>query len=368
MANNNINIVSNSSNNYQFFLFSCWDRAIQNTLLSFFKKNNYDAIFILADSFVNKHYLPQFLSWLKEESVSVNSIAITSLEKNKNLSTCQLIYQKMLSLNLSRKTLFINFGGGIISDLGGFVASTYKRGVDFINIPTSLLAMVDASIGGKVGIDLGENKNSIGLFINPKLVLINLSFLRTLPRRELFNGWAEVIKHGLIHDKDFFESVTQKTPDLFNEKELMQIIKKSCEIKYFYVKDDEHDSGKRQLLNFGHTVGHALESYFVSSSHALKHGEAVLWGILIESHISNLMGVLSDKEYFLIKEKLEEFGLVKINFNNLDLDRIKLFLLNDKKNQSSKIIFNLIKKIGEVEYGHVLDLSKLDKSINTFKD
>lgn len=366
MANNNINIVSNSSNNYQFFLFSCWDRAIQNTLLSFFKKNNYDAIFILADSFVNKHYLPQFLSWLKEESVSVHSIAITSLEKNKNLLTCQLIYQKMLSLNLSRKTLFINFGGGIISDLGGFVASTYKRGVDFINIPTSLLAMVDASIGGKVGVDFGEHKNAVGLFINPKLVLINLSFLRTLPRRELFNGWAEIIKHGLIHDKDFFRLVTQKAPDLFNEKELMQIIKKSCEIKYFYVKNDERDSGKRQLLNFGHTIGHALESYFLSSPKVLKHGESIFWGMLIEAHISNLMGVLSDKEYFFIKEKFEKFELVKVDFNSLDLNKLKSFILNDKKNQSSKIVFNLIKKIGEVEYGHILDLSKLDKALNAF--
>lgn len=364
---NQINIKSKELDKYSIYFSFAFDTESANLLTSLIKENNYESVFILVDSNVSEKHLPALLKILKDEAIKFNYFSLVSSEENKNLGTCQRVYEKMLALNLGRKTLFINFGGGIISDLGGFVASTYKRGLDFINIPTSLLAMVDASIGGKVGIDLKENKNAIGLFINPKLLLVNLSLLETLPKRELFNGWAEVIKHGLIHDRDFFELVAQKTPDLFDDEELMQIIKKSCEIKYFYVKNDEHDLGKRQLLNFGHTIGHALESYFISSSNELKHGEAVLWGMLIESFISNLMGVLPDEEYFLIKEKLEQFGLVKVDFNNLDLNRMKSFLLNDKKNQKSKIIFNLIKKIGEVEYGQILDLPKLDQAINAFK-
>lgn len=365
---NQINIKSKELDKYSIYFTFDFDTESSNLLTSFIKENKYESVFILVDSNVCQKHLPSLLKILKNESIKFDYFSLVSLEAIKNLESCQLVYKKMLALNLSRKTLFINFGGGIISDLGGFVASTYKRGVDFINIPTSLLAMVDASIGGKVGVDLAENKNSIGLFINPKLLLVNLSLLETLPKRELFNGWAEVIKHGLIHDKDFFNLATQTSPDLLSEQELIQIIKKSCEIKYFYVKDDEHDSGKRQLLNFGHTVGHALESYFLKSANPLKHGEAVLWGMLIESYVSNLMGILSDEEYFLIKKEFEKFGLIKIDFNNLSLDKIKPFLLNDKKNHNNKIIFNLIKKIGEVEYGQILDLSKLDEAISTFKN
>jgi len=362
-----LNIKSSKLDNYKICFFSNWNQICSSFLVSFIKKNQYESVFILVDNKIKDKHLDLLLSLLKKSNITVNFLSIVSSEQRKTLGTCQLVYKKMLSLNLGRKTLFINFGGGVISDLGGFVASTYKRGIDFINLPTSLLAMVDASIGGKLGIDYLENKNAIGLFANPKLVLINLEFLKTLPKRELLNGWAEMIKHGLIDDRVFFDLILSKKPTDFTKQELIKDIQWSCEIKYKYVCNDEYDLKERQLLNFGHTVGHALESYFLSSKTKLKHGEAVLWGMLIESRISNLMEVLLDQDYELIKDRIESFGLRKINLEKLDFNKLQSFLFNDKKNQQSKIIFNLIRKIGQIEYGQTLDLSILKKALKNLK-
>lgn len=354
--------------NHIIKLFSGWDRQQTTFLRSFLDKNKYEAIFIFSDEFFSTTQLP-LLKTVFGARLPLFSFCLKSGEDIKNLEQAEVIYDEMFALNLNRKTLFVNFGGGTISDLGGFVASTYKRGLDFINLPTSLLAMVDASIGGKVGVNFNKNKNGLGLFVEPKLVLINVEYLETLPKEEFLSGWGELVKHGLIHDEAFFNLVLSKSPMEFTQQELVEIISRSLEIKNYYVKDDRFDDGARQLLNFGHTIGHALEVYYSvakDTKHSLKHGEAVLWGCLIESLISKLMGVLSDKKYLEIKNKILSLDLMSLELAKIDLKELELLLKKDKKNRGDEIIFNLIKDIGQVEWGQSLDLSVMKRAFNQF--
>ena len=363
-----LNIESKQLENYSIKFFSQERDRFFSSLLSFIQDHHYESVFILTDKKVGRLYIQDFLNFFNKQDIKVNNFIFKGSEKNKNLKSCQKIYSYLADLKLGRNFLFINLGGGVVSDLGGFVASTYKRGVDFINIPTSLLAMVDASIGGKLAVDLLANKNLVGAFVNPKLVLINIDFLKTLSKREFLNGWMEVIKHGIISDEKYLKLVLSKKPVEFSDEELFKIVKESCLIKYSFVKEDEYDFGKRQLLNFGHTIGHALESFYLDEKTSLKHGEAVAWGILIESYISNINGFLSKEDFIFIKRSLANFGLRTIDLESLSVQKLNNFLLNDKKNKNKKIIFNLIKNISEIETRAIIKESDLKRGILFIKE
>ena len=245
-------------------------------------------IFILVDENTETNCLPLFLQELETES-TIEIIEIESGEENKNLETCTGVWNALTELGADRKSLILNLGGGVITDLGGFVASTFKRGISFVNIPTTLLSMVDASVGGKTGVDLGVLKNQIGLFSDPKMVLIDPRYLQTVTDRELRSGVAEIIKYGLTYDVKLWDSI--KLIEDLNYNTLNGLIHRSIEIKNNVVLEDPKEAGVRKVLNFGHTLGHAIESYFLKSDikENLTHGEAIAIGMITETYISEVL-------------------------------------------------------------------------------
>ncbi len=247
---------------------------------SFLLNNNPSAIFIIVDSNTQEYCLPRMLPQLITNS-QVEIIEMEDGEENKNIDTCTGIWDALSELGADRKCLIINLGGGVVTDLGGFIASTYKRGVKYINIPTTLLAMVDASVGGKTGVDLGYLKNQIGVISQPEMVLIDSTYLETLSPAEMRSGLAEILKHGLIADQLYWQKAT-KLENLTSE-DLDDLIKRSVEIKTRVVTEDPREENIRKTLNFGHTFGHAIESYFLShpTKSKILHGEAVAGGMVI---------------------------------------------------------------------------------------
>jgi 3-dehydroquinate synthase len=249
------------------------------------KENKYSNIFIIVDTNTNEFCLPKFLPLL-ETDLTIEIIEFEAGEINKNIETCIEVWKVLTELGADRKTLIINIGGGVVTDLGGFVASTFKRGVDFIHIPTTLLSMVDASVGGKNGVDLGNLKNQIGVINTPKMVLVDTNYLETVPQNEMRSGLAEMLKHGLIFDKAYWESFLDIKAIDFNQ--LDSLIYRSVEIKNIIVMQDPTEKNIRRSLNFGHTLGHAIEGYFLENENktTLLHGEAIAAGMILESYIS----------------------------------------------------------------------------------
>jgi 3-dehydroquinate synthase len=251
-------------------------------------------------------------------------------------------------LGADRKSIILNLGGGVITDLGGFIAATFKRGIDFINIPTTLLAMVDASVGGKNGVDIGVLKNQIGTITNPKMVVIETEFLSTLPQRQMRSGLAEMLKHGLIADQEYwnlFQDLSQ-----LDLSDLDALIHKAIVIKNQIVQQDPTENGIRKALNFGHTLGHAIESYFLENhtKSALLHGEAIAVGMILESYLSLEQNLIHPENYLQIKNTLKSlFGTVEISDN--DRNSICELLIHDKKNEYGKVQFVLLDGIGNVK-------------------
>jgi 3-dehydroquinate synthase len=251
------------------------------------KETKYSNLFIITDSNTNNYCLHKFLPYL-ETDLTIEIIEFEAGEINKNIDTCIEIWKVLTELGADRKSLVINLGGGVVTDLGGFVASTFKRGVDFIHIPTTLLSMVDASVGGKTGVDLGNLKNQIGVINIPLMVLIDTQYLETVPQNEMRSGLAEMLKHGLIFDKNYWEQFLDISTIDFSD--LDQLIHRSVAIKNEIVMQDPTEKNIRKALNFGHTLGHAIESYFLENDNktTLLHGEAIAIGMIVESHISLL--------------------------------------------------------------------------------
>lgn len=311
-------------------------------LKKYLKEKNDNSIFILVDENTEKYCLPLFLEKIKM-NFAFFTLKIRSGEIYKNLDTCQKLWQKLANFGADRKSLLLNLGGGVITDLGGFVAASYKRGIDFINIPTTLLAMVDASVGSKTGIDFGNLKNQIGFFADPKMVLIDENFIETLPKRQVISGMAEIIKYGLSYDKNFWDYL--KKHHLEN---IAHLIHRSIQIKNEIVLQDKTESHLRKVLNFGHTLGHAVESYFLESKEkpTLTHGEAIAIGMIGACFISQKYSEnFSLKEADTIKKFIKNiFG--NITMNPSEYPKILDFLKHDKKNIKGEIRFVLIEKIG----------------------
>ncbi len=293
---------------------------------------HYSQIFVLADENTRQHCLPYFL----EQTGLSNKIILTEIksgEGEKTLSTCEKIWQSMLAAKLDRKALVVNLGGGVIGDMGGFCAATWKRGIDFVQIPTTLLSMTDAAIGGKTGIDFHGIKNTIGVFQQPKAVFVDRFFLKTLPDRELRSGFAEVIKHAMIGDSELgrrlSEGVTSSHP--LTSPNWLDILQKSIAVKVCIVQEDPLEKGLRMLLNFGHSIGHALESWFLETSEPLTHGEAIYIGMICEAF-------LAKNEHLQIK--VRELGQNVFTHRNIDLTTfpaIWKLLQQDKKNSSGTV-------------------------------
>ncbi|MEX0289469.1 MAG: 3-dehydroquinate synthase [Flavobacteriaceae bacterium] len=306
---------------------------------------NYSRIFILVDENTHHHCLSIFMAKL-EGNYHYEIIEIEAGEEHKNIDTCTSVWEALSELDGDRKSLLINLGGGVITDLGGFVASAFRRGIHFINIPTTLLAMVDASIGGKTGVDLGMLKNQIGVINQPQMVLIASEFLRTLERRQLQSGFAEMLKHGLIRDSKYWENLKQ----LNGFDTLDRPIYDSVVIKNDIVLQDPTEEHLRKILNFGHTLGHAIETHFLSGERGevLLHGEAIAIGMILEGFLSfKLTGLPEPQLEDLKSTMLERYK--KVSFTYEDVEQIVSLLKFDKKNSHGRINFVLLSAIGETE-------------------
>lgn len=323
-------------------------------------ERSYSQVFVLVDENTEKHCLPLLTKTLFDVKV----IKISSGEVNKNKESLQFIWDQLLLNNADKQSVLINLGGGVIGDIGGFAAATYKRGIDFINVPTTLLAMVDSSIGGKLGIDYQGIKNAIGMIKNPSSVFVYTEFLKTLPERELLNGFAEIIKHGLIADEEYWELIAQvKTLDV---ESLSSFIHGSIKVKTRIVKKDPNEEGLRKVLNFGHTVGHAIESYSLQhDKNPLKHGEAVAIGMICEAYLSKEHNGLSGRDLRAIGEViLKHFP--KYSLRNIFSKEVIVYMRQDKKNSNDTINFTLLKRIGKAGFDYACSDAQIAVALNYY--
>ncbi|HEX5744413.1 MAG TPA: 3-dehydroquinate synthase [Candidatus Saccharimonadales bacterium] len=313
---------------------------------SIYDLERYSRIFIVTDDTVKPMFLDALSSSLPAKPAS---LTLPAGEKHKDIDTVGRIWTAMHEAGCDRKSLVINLGGGVIGDIGGFAASTYMRGVDFLNIPTTLLAQVDASVGGKTGFNFDGIKNLVGTISQPVGIVIDTDTLASLPERELTAGFAEIIKHGAISDAAYFDKVVARRPTEYSPEALADIIAESCRIKAAVVHDDETEAGKRKLLNFGHTVGHAVEALSHQTDKPLLHGEAISIGMMAEADISARLGRLPAEDLERLRQALTDAGL-PVSVRGLDPDDIREKMRSDKKNTGGRLNFTLLDGIGRASY------------------
>lgn len=327
-------------------------------LAKFVKQGHYSRFFILTDENTGVHCLPV----IKEQLESMDNfdiIEINAGEESKDIDFCIGIWKMLIDFGADRQSLLINLGGGVISDMGGFAASTFKRGIDFVHVPTTLLSQVDASVGGKTGIDIDSIKNIIGTFTQPKAVFIAYEFLKTLPARQILSGTAEMLKHGLIMDAAYWDLL--KSSDLATPAP--ELIYRSVEIKNKVVLEDPTEKGLRKSLNFGHTIGHAVETNsLINDDLSLSHGEAIAIGMICEAYLSH-------KKCGLSSEDLNEIVTVINNLYpryplaNADTATLLALMLKDKKNQNGKINCTLLTHIGQCSLDNICTEAELCESL-----
>jgi 3-dehydroquinate synthase len=324
-------------------------------------ERSYSKVFVLVDQNTEKYCLPGLTKYLFD----IKLIRIQSGEQNKNLQTAQHIWDELLRQNADRNSVLINLGGGVVGDIGGFCASTYKRGMDYINVPTTLLAMVDSSIGGKTGIDYNGLKNVIGVISQPKAIYINPDLLHSLHKDELLNGFAEIIKHGLILDKTYFEKITKTGFDDWSK--IGALIYGSIKLKLDVVRKDPTEKSYRKILNFGHTVGHAIEAYsLMKDKKPLKHGEAVAIGMICEAYLSKVLLDLSNKDLRQISDFISRY-FSKYSLRTILSPELINIMRQDKKNeQDDEINFTLLKKIGKGSVNHICTETQITAALNYY--
>ncbi|MGA9269064.1 MAG: 3-dehydroquinate synthase, partial [Lutimonas sp.] len=332
---------------------------ISVNIQAFFNSSDYDKVAVLVDENTRFHCLPLVVRVIKPTDI----IEIESGEEKKTLDTCMRIWKEITDNHYERKSLLVNLGGGVIGDMGGFCAATYKRGIDFINIPTTLLSQVDASVGGKLGIDFLGFKNHIGVFELPRKVFIDTKFLKTLPERELRSGFAEVIKHCLIADKDYWEIESNED---FKDQNWSDIVNHSVKVKNKVVEEDPFEKGRRKILNFGHTIGHAIESYFLQKDEQrLLHGEAIAAGMICEAYLSEKFCNLPESSVKSIENYIiKTFGWIRISKE--DIDEIAKLCLQDKKNEKGIINFSLLEEIGNSVFNVGIEQDEIRKVMQLY--
>lgn len=324
------------------------------------KEKGYSQVAVLTDEHSQQHCLPKI-----KEALPANftPIQVKSGEEHKNLQSCAHIWEELTLAGFDRKGLLINLGGGVITDMGGFCAATYKRGIHFINIPTTLLSQVDASAGGKLGIDFSSFKNHIGLFQDAEAVIIDRIFLETLPLRELRSGYAEVLKHALIADGDHWQQLKKNH---WQQQPWEQIIRHSIGIKHRITTADPTEQGLRKVLNFGHTIGHAIESYFLEQGHEkLLHGEAVAIGMLCESYLSaHKTGLPASSLNDICHYIGEVWKLPAVPSESFD--NLCALALQDKKNEKGTINCTLLSQLGEAVYNQPINQQEIRASLQWY--
>lgn len=304
-----------------------------------------DKIFILTDETTHRLCRPLLNQWDRLDGAT--DIVIPPTDVNKNIETTTTVWSALADGGASRHSLMVCLGGGMVTDLGGFAASTFKRGLRFINIPTTLLAMVDAAVGGKTGVNFNALKNEIGVFNEAAIVVIDTDFLRTLDKRNMLSGYAEMLKHALLHDEAMWAEHLKMDFNDINYAQLQKLVEQSIEVKRHIVTIDPHEKGLRKALNLGHTVGHALESFAMETGRPVLHGYAVAWGLVGELYLSAVLQHFpQDKMRQTVRFIRENYEA--INFTCNDYDRLFELMKHDKKNVGGEINFTLLSDVGEI--------------------
>jgi len=327
-------------------------------LKEFLTVKKYSKLGVLVDENTLSNCYPLIQQGLPDHFI----IDVKSGEDEKNLDTCISIWRTMTDHTMDRHACVIILGGGVLGDMGGFCAATYKRGIDFILLPTTLLAQADASIGGKLGIDFIHYKNHIGVFQQPILTLLFSGFLQTLPPSELRSGFAEVIKHTLIADKAMWDEISTKS---LVDQQWDTLIRHSVEFKAKVTTEDPKEKGLRKILNAGHTIGHALESYLLNSGNRILHGEAIAAGLITEGFIARQRDLLSEEAFQkLYSYILKTYG--KVSFRKEESDSIGKLMLQDKKNKGNRILCVLLNGIGSAHWDCEISLDEVKNALSFY--
>ena len=336
------------------------NQDIHQALSSIFEDKKYSNILVIVDENTNKQCYKRLE--LKKSLPPHVVVEIKSGESQKNLTTCTTIWQKMTEMEMDRKALVVNIGGGVIGDMGGFCASTYKRGIDFVQVPTTLLSMVDASVGGKLGIDFNGYKNHIGVFKIPASVIVSIRFLETLPPSELRSGYAEVLKHCLIADKAKWNSLILQNWQAFDFQET---VRHSIALKDQITTEDPTEKGKRKILNFGHTLGHAVETFFLDTPNRLLHGEAIAIGMVCESYLSFLKKLISLEDLDqIVTYLIQVYGKIYLSLEKFE-EIIKI-TRQDKKNEFENVQFALIGPVGHCNFGINISEDEMKEALDYY--
>jgi 3-dehydroquinate synthase len=326
-----------------------------NDLLAFLNQKKYSKIVVLTDENTRSHCYPIVEKKLPEHTV----IEVKSGEEQKNLDTCVQIWKDLTGYALDRHAVLLVLGGGVLGDMGGFCAATYKRGIDFILIPTTLLSQVDASIGGKLGVDFEHLKNHIGVFQQPALTLLYTGFLKTLPEAELRSGFAEVIKHTLISDNAMWNQISKKS---LQQQDWDGLLKHSVTFKAHVTTEDPKEKGLRKILNAGHTIGHAVESYLLGSGHRILHGGAIALGMIAEGFIAHQRNMLNAEDFTHITNYiLSVYG--KVILNDKQIEEAAQLTVQDKKNKGNKILCVLQDGIGRARWDCEISLDEVKRAL-----
>ena len=332
---------------------------VKSPLSNWLKKYENAKIVVFVDTNTHDHCL-EYLLTTYTELMEAEVIALPAGEENKVIEVCHQVWSALSEYQIKRNDLVINLGGGLVTDMGGFIASIYKRGLKFINIPTSLLGMVDASVGGKTGVDLAQYKNQLGVFAFPELVIFDPAFLQTLPEEEFLAGKAEMYKHALIAGEKHWDLVEKLTKGNIQ----IDVIEQSVNIKKSIVESDPYESGERKKLNLGHTIGHAFEGVLLTKE-PTPHGFCVAWGILVEALLAYNSGFLSEKNYEKIKAMVER-NYPQLNLDKEDIVPILSLLQNDKKNEGNDINFSLIRDFGNIDINYSFSIEAINEALNQF--
>ncbi len=328
-------------------------------LRDFLSKKKYSGMAVLVDENTQRDCYPSIQSELPPHFI----IRVRSGESEKNIGTSVKIWEAMTEHALDRHACMLVLGGGVLGDMGGFCAATYKRGIDFILVPTTLLAQVDASIGGKLGIDFDHFKNHIGVFQKPVLTLLFDGFLKTLPKAELRSGFAEIIKHTLISDKSMWTEIASKT---ITDQDWKKLIRHSVEFKAWVTTEDPKEKGLRKILNAGHTIGHALESYLLARERRILHGEAIAVGLITEGYIARTQELISEEEFRgMCKFILETYG--KVSIASEELEAIAQLTVQDKKNKDNKILCVLLDGIGKAKWDCEISIESVKEALSFYR-
>jgi 3-dehydroquinate synthase len=326
---------------------------------TFLNSRKYSKVSVLADENTFRHCYPV----VKPGLPAHDTIIVKAGEEFKNLRTCETIWEALTDQHFDRHAVLIVIGGGVLGDMGGFCAGTYKRGIDFILVPTTLLSQVDASIGGKLGIDFKNFKNHIGIFQVPALTVLHSGFLKTLPENETRSGFAEIIKHTLISDEAMWNVIKTKS---LAEQDWDALIKHSVTFKSKVTLEDPKEKGLRKILNAGHTIGHAIESHLLETGRKVMHGEAIAAGMICENFIATKMNLLSEQSHQEItKYILKIFG--KVAFTSKEDQTIADLTLQDKKNKGDKIMCVLIQKPGEAKWDYEISTGQIKEALSFYR-